>query len=487
MRVNSPSSFALGLLALTTVWSFESESMAPAAWSKETSRAWTPSDFQLSEDAFCKTSAVDGTAMRTCWDPDEILITSNTDDLENLDQALLAKTMFASPCPQNENNMEATPLQIAVAIVGKMQTINDDPKTIDQTVEVFARSIHDQWGVGQSTTCGGTGVLIFLSVHDRAIYISRGDALKHLLTKRRLETVMQHMKPELQQQLYATALVQAVWEIRNLARQGGATWWERLGDTVVEHIGLMWLPSIFGFVFFAIRKQEQRKREYAKVKSRLSELDRAKAEALQGRFLSVSCPICLESFQDAGYKDVAAIDGEGSSKHEGMAGPADDKRMKGSDGLPLKLLRCGHVFDQTCWDEWSGSGKGDVTKCPICKVDVGKPSPITPTSVEEFQGAPSSTALQPFRRDLVMNRYMDERYFRLQRLQFQYPAYVGPQQVSRWTQGSFNSQLATDQTFVERDPARQQPSRASETSSFSNSSQSGFGGGTSGGGHSGRW
>merc|ERR1712124_125232 len=65
-----------------------------------------------------------------------------------------------------------------------------------------------------------------------------------------------------------------------------------------------------------------------------------------------SCPICLEDFS--------------STTH-------------GSDGHPIQLLRCGHVFDKTCYQEWVSSGNGDVTKCPICRIDVGVNFNIPPS------------------------------------------------------------------------------------------------------------
>ena len=46
---------------------------------------------------------------------------------------------------------------------------------------------------------------------------------------------------------------------------------------------------------------------------------------------------------------------------------------RGSDGLPIKLLRCGHVFDETCWRCWVRSGNGDPCRCPVCRRDVGAP------------------------------------------------------------------------------------------------------------------
>jgi uncharacterized membrane protein YgcG len=197
----------------------------------------------------------------------------------------------------------------------------------------------------------------------------------------------------------------------------------------------------------------------------------------------------LEAFKVVGCSDDDNGDDNATkSKRDGdeSACPLNRQCMRGSDGLPLKLLRCGHVFDQTCWEEWSQSGQGDVTQCPICRSDVGKPVTAALVSVEGDRDTLLPTSSHTYRNNRYMQRYMDERCFRLQRLQRRYPAYVCPQQVTRWTQNSYDLPLATDQTFVERDPARQHSSQDG-SSSFSNSSQSGFGGGASGGGRGGRW
>lgn len=44
----------------------------------------------------------------------------------------------------------------------------------------------------------------------------------------------------------------------------------------------------------------------------------------------------------------------------------------GTDGKPIKLLRCGHIFDTTCWQMWVDSGQGNPWICPVCRQDVGR-------------------------------------------------------------------------------------------------------------------
>lgn len=47
--------------------------------------------------------------------------------------------------------------------------------------------------------------------------------------------------------------------------------------------------------------------------------------------------------------------------------------LVGTDDKPIKMLRCGHIFDLSCWTTWVDAGAGDPFKCPVCRQDVGRP------------------------------------------------------------------------------------------------------------------
>ena len=44
----------------------------------------------------------------------------------------------------------------------------------------------------------------------------------------------------------------------------------------------------------------------------------------------------------------------------------------GTDEEPVKMLRCGHIFDSSCWSMWVDSGSGNTWVCPVCRQDVGR-------------------------------------------------------------------------------------------------------------------
>jgi uncharacterized membrane protein YgcG len=441
-------------------------------------------------------------SMRMC-DPDALL---KEEEAKKIDEFLLIPRDAKRSCPSSSEQVETTvEVQFAVALARKVSTprtslfwniafcsLNTaclDSRQIDLTAfgpyddlqikgaRVFAQYLHDKWGVGMDTACGGTGVLIFLSDRDRAIYISRGSALESVLTDRRLDRTIESMKVFLQKKEYGEAVINALREIEFLIQLGEPDFRERVNDWIMAYTGVAWFAVIVGLAIRHIWKDQQTRRTYARVASHLDELDRSRAEALQGRFLAVSCPICLESFEP---RD------EGSNP------------QKGSDGLPLKLLRCGHVYDETCWKEWINSGQGNVSKCPICKQDIGGTSEVvsprsastgtvtrrtTGTAGNENEIEMSNESQQGETR--VLQQYGHERNFRLARLGTRYPQFIRPQQLQRWTQGAHDGALARDPTFVSSDPQVQATTRGH--SSSGSSSSGGFGGGSSAGGRGGRW
>jgi uncharacterized membrane protein YgcG len=323
--------------------------------------------------------------------------------------------------------------------------------------EDFCRRLHDAWGVGHSTSQGGTGVVIFLSVADRVIYISKGGALDKVLSNARIESIISSSRPALKQAKYAVGLMDTVDAISEFIRSGEPDWKERVMAFLQGPylFLLMWAGLLFNGVFGAYR-QSQRDRTYAQAQSQLSELDRHQAQALQGQYQATSCPICLENFKSS---------------------------TVGSDDQPIKLLRCGHVFDETCWSEWINSGQGTITKCPICQKDVGQPAEDHPTPAPTVQQMIVENDAQP-NEGRAVQRFQQERNFRLMRLAVRYPNFINNRQLQHWTSPTYNGDLARDPTFVNNNP-RVVP--RSNGMGGSTGRPMSFGGGRSAGGRGGRF
>ena len=354
---------------------------------------------------------------------------------------------------------------------------------LDEVAKLYGESIHNSWGVGSSVECGN-GILLFLSIDDRVMYLSVGTSLTQLLSKTRIDSILKDIKPYLREKDYTNAFSDALLKgIKNQIERGSPSFYE---SHIQPHLELMGILLVF-FGIFTFQKHytDQQRQEYAQVHSQLSQMDRDRAMALMGQYRCTSCPICLESFQQP---DNPNNDDD------------DTAIVNGHDGLPIKLLRCGHAFDQSCWDEWIRSGQGDVRKCPICKQDVSSPDssqtePLLATDTTTTTATPQqSDASTVYRRSnsprttssisrISMRLYEQERQFRFLQLMHRYPRYISHSQITRWTDSNYSgSSLVRDSEFVRRNPDN--PARHGHSSSRSYSS---FGGGRSGGGSGGRW
>ena len=365
----------------------------------------------------------------------------------------------------------------------------DDKEMI--AAEKFARYVHDTWGVGMQSSCGGTGSLLFLSKLDRAVYISRGQALDSFLTQYRIDRIIQQMRPLLKQDQYEKAILRGLEEIDHYIEEGPASPNEGNDDTI---FGAALFAGFVGLFALAARRHRKNKRQYAEVSSQLNRLDQQRAQALQGQYKATSCPICLEDFQCT-----------------------TTTPMKGSDGLAVKLLRCGHVFDESCWSEWVNTGQGQYDKCPICREDVKnlpktqenttprgdhfhasatqridltiprvnneQLTPRTTATTGTMSTTTATTSQQPVQEARSMRLFLNERNFRLNRLGTRYPNFIRPNQLRSWTSPAFTGPLARDPAFVNLDPQSQMHNNTRQ----SHGGSSGFGGGSSSGGGGGRW
>ena len=260
----------------------------------------------------------------------------------------------------------------AVLREGSYYTYEDEDDMINDAAQVFARNLHDAWwdsppGCETSNSCRHpeSGILIFLSVVDRVCFISTGPGIASVLPWWRLEHVVSNMKPDLRVRDYGGAILNAIQDLSYLLQAGPPTLADRLHD-FVSRFGVVIGFAVFTLIFGAWGEYRDRSKRwhYADKRSRLSQSDKERARLLQSHFHTAHCPICLESFEGADLSNDAEA---GMKRVDSFGIPAN-----GNDGRPLKMLRCGHVFDETCWKQWVNSGHGNPFNCPVCRQDVGK-------------------------------------------------------------------------------------------------------------------
>lgn len=472
---------------------------APPAWEK---KKFPNPQLEPSE---CRTAT-----NRLC-DPDGILIDMERQRvIQRIDQL---ETKHSIGCGNNPATGNTHEIQMSVALANRMYLLRYGSDRAEEAAQDFAIHLHNEWGVGVDTNgCGGTGMLLFFSIRDRAFFLSRGKALEPILTDSRVARIMERsVKPLLRQERYAEALLELIDSLDHYLTKGAPTKSELRQEWLANLVPIGFIALCLSMMGWQFRNERRETRNYAHVASQLTQLDRDRAEALQGRYECKSCPICLEEFQteeeataeavgEAEAGSVGEAGGEEATTGEGATtgdeavdvGTTSEQQRptRGSDGLPLKLLRCGHVFDETCWSEWVSSGTGNIRRCPICQQDVASTNEhnaatATQEQPHQHQGQQANQVHNNFADNRVFRQFHRERNFRLARLGMRFPRYVGQQQLNSWTQSNYDGTLARDPGFLRNDPRVMQQNR--QNAAGRRGGGSSFGGGSSGGGHGGSW
>lgn len=224
-------------------------------------------------------------------------------------------------------------------------------------------------------------VVVFFSCHDRVWSIAWSDALAGILTDARTEILVRNLQwlllkqqhrrriPAFRQQQQqqpihhardctAATVMEFLRGVEFLLEMGEPPIWEQVRELCCPYLvhGLFFIVAIL----VAYNMKHQKPSVAAKdATPRLSVEERIRAEQLQQKFQNQSCPICHESFR---------IHPDGIPKNSIIV---SNSRI-GSDGIPVQLLRCGHILDASCWSEWSRVGcmAASRQRCPVCRETV---------------------------------------------------------------------------------------------------------------------
>jgi len=267
---------------------------------------------------------------------------------------------------------------------------SDQDDMVNDAAQYFARYIHDTWSrrLAEERKANGVPnasaptniVLIFISTMDRICYISSGTRVATILPWWRLEHVVQDMKQDLRRGRTGDALNVALEELTELLLEGPPSLADRVYD-FFQRFGIVMLFTVFTFVFATWGECRDRRKRffYAERRSRMTPAEKERARALQSEFRNKMCPICLEPFDLTPSKDadvdVDTLSCGGKSTEKLKIKRVDSLGIPlvGTDDEPIKMLRCGHIFDNTCWSMWADSGHGNPMICPVCRQDVGRP------------------------------------------------------------------------------------------------------------------
>lgn len=292
-------------------------------------KTYSPKTFPASGTDQC------GNARHIC-DPDGIVSEST--------YAALAKQL---------KNLEAAPrfecggaglqgFQLGVALLTKLE---DGPGSMQN----FTEQIFNRWGIGHPSC--QNGILFALSVNDRKNYIKTGKGASTVLTDNHAKDILESLRPRLRAGDYDAAVVLAVQRMVSEALEPGCPpvfyqldnislgflhWaYQNPSAAFLLLLGVASCAVYMCNEFRLVQRKSQFKRKLQNLQSARQRLSK------RGDCRDAPCPICLEVLpKDLSFKSEPTERG-------------------------ATLLRCGHVFHQTCIDQWLN--RGSSVNCPVCR------------------------------------------------------------------------------------------------------------------------
>ena len=372
-----------------------------------------------------------------------------------------------------------TQAQVAVVVLKKMATSfvdNFGPNKEVEAAEFFARKLHDDWGVGDKKS--QNGVLILVSMLDRVVFISRGDGLLTVLDDRRIDKVIEFMRPSLRKNL-ALAIEKAVALIdsylgNEILSDLKPNWTDWFYDFVSEY-GLVFVIVAVSLFFVWRGRQESEEDRLRRGEQAMQRLVRDVENSADNRYNATSCPICLEEFP--------------SNYVPGTSNPR--RAVK---------IQCGHVFCESCMAEFLKQRENK--KCPICRRNLDGPGAndqegqhAAPAANDgNASSSSSSSYAEPHVPFVAYHNplYREEMLFRMYRMHTLYPGVMNQQTFTRMQRAENPNELRAmaDTRIVEVNNviAKIQAERAVAAARGSmGSNQTHFGGGRSGGGRGDRF
>jgi uncharacterized membrane protein YgcG len=244
--------------------------------------------------------------------------------------------------------------------------------------------------------------VVLVAQDDQMVYIARSSrkngesgtsngtircGMHTTLNPSRIERILtQHMMIPLQKRHYADAIQELIMGIDFFVLYGPPKFWERVltnmnksgrstSDVLVGWMCTMvvawmmfmyinWYPLLHRYERYVYHRQFNlfRLNQYHSPKIEMKPLEPteyALANKLRQRYhIQDSCPICLEKFtfatsSSSSPSPSSTLPASNTKSHSEDHSDNHISHSYGSDHQPLTLLRCGHVYDTSCWIQWT--------------------------------------------------------------------------------------------------------------------------------------
>ncbi|KNC84978.1 hypothetical protein SARC_02833 [Sphaeroforma arctica JP610] len=478
---------------------------------------WSPISYPnpVVEAKACHRMHTQGTSY-VC-DPDDILSVEAADKIEAIFNAIVKDT--TSPCqlPKKEGGY-----QVALALMNSFET--DATVPMETNAGRMARGLHDKWGVGHHNC--HDGVLVMVSVSQRQVYISTGEAAGAILSSDRISWVTERMKGHMRAHEYDEALIRVASDIYHILTNDDII--HGAYDSLVTHLLYLFFVGFFLKIVHSIYMKRRGTARFAECKAKLIKIDRLKQKASQkgstdGITTPSICPICLEdlnSSQDDSTDEAEDISknnvsSDGSDRSDSVRllsrnnGAAHSKQhsgdFKGSGRPSAALPNCNHEFCVDCIERWlqEQSSQGKEMTCPLCRSSIDHDNRSGSSAAATNNYNHSNNNYETYTRTDYAGTYVPDEgttgssgarvalasmslMFMLGSLQSQYPEFVDDEMRSEWEREPLSHRSYHDRLEA-RNPARAQDAVRTDFGSASGSVHTSFGGGSSSGGGGNSW
>eukprot|EP00924_Labyrinthula_sp_SR-Ha-C_P007382 maker-scaffold_24-snap-gene-1.26-mRNA-1 protein AED:0.09 eAED:0.09 QI:47/0.66/0.5/1/1/1/4/0/479 len=427
------------------------------------------------------------------------------DEYEKLDEILDSlREGFQGP---KVCDNESIGYEVGVAVIDQMPRI--------YSPQSYAHTVYANWGVGDATC--HNGLLLFLSIEDREMYVVTGSATRKRVSDSRTLYVLDSMKPFLKKKEYGNAVYAGLMKIEGylLQESEASSGWDIFLTFVVA-------SSIIGYGLYA---EYMGARNLRLAREKLEKLENDRDMLSRNVYVADTCPICLEKliFDEDGTSSETVnisrrISGEENwvvkkvkefiarirvrlkwlatkvldffkVRHSFTYDAVRTNDVTISSSKAAFAVKCGHIFCESCIKNWFVKSN----LCPICRKNLSDVDhPRQDQRADLNQGNRTTPAMERLSNRNTLVRHMraledhlwwDSFRYRMTRLNHYYPRYVNQRMVREFSQEPRSTYLTRHHHFIRQ----QQAMAASRSSSSHTNTRTNFGGGVASGGGGGSW